>query len=104
MNLKVYIDKFENNKFDFDLRVNLSFNDEEYNELINILKDLEGEIKKYENIPINLALNLYYIPYVVRNTLNFLRNNRLNSELIQKVEDAWIEIDNLVLTCLSINQ
>lgn len=104
MDLKAYIDKIESNKFDFDLRMNLSFNDDEYHQLVNILIDLEKEMKNHDDIPINLALGLYWLPYIVRNTLDFLKINKPDSDLTQKLEDAWIDIDNLVLNCLSVNQ
>lgn len=94
------VNKFIENKFDFELRTNLKFDEIEYEKLLDLLKLTYKLISNSENLSKELAFNLYYIPYVVRNTLDFLNCESDYTELRDRVEEAWIEIDHLVQACL----
>lgn len=94
------INKLIENKFDFELRTNLKFDEIEYEKLLDLLHSIYKLISNSESLPKELAFNLYYIPYVVRNTLDFLNCESDYDELRDKVEEAWIEIDHLVQACL----
>ena len=94
------VNKLIENKFDFELRTKLKFDENEYINLVDILKLINENISDLPNISKELAFNLYYIPYIVKNTLDFLNTENKNIKLRNKVEEAWIEIDHLVQTCL----
>lgn len=94
------IKQLVDNKFDFYLRTNLEFNEKEYRDLIDLLKLIGRQTSDSSYIPKELAFNLYFIPYVVRNSLDFLIENSKDTQLIDKTEESWIEIDCLVQACL----
>lgn len=106
MTLNDYAKNIADNQFLFQLRNQLNFDDMAYIKLIELLKNLKNDLRGHEVIPLELALYLYEIPYVIRNMLDHLKTDNLSNksaELTEKVENAWIEIDDLVVSCLSIN-
>lgn len=92
--------KLAEDRFSFELRMNLNYDEAAFVTLINLLKQLSTQLKNIEIIAKSLAQDLYVITNVIRNTLDYLKINQANSELTQKVEGAWIDIDNLIIECL----
>lgn len=87
------------NTFVDEIRQNLYFHQSEYGHLIDTLKNIATHIKHVDNIDKTMALYLYDIPRMV-----FIWKERLkidnpnhHQKLIDQLEDAWIEIDGLIL-------
>lgn len=93
--------KIIDNNFVNDVRINMIFNKNEYNELISGLEDLSNYMKNKTIIEKELALYLYTIPQMIRNAYDSFDKRKNKPELALKLEDAWIELDALVIDCLS---
>lgn len=101
MNIK---DKILANQFIDKVRVEMVIDDESYEELVELLKLLSKEWKDKSVIDKELALVLYSIPQMIRNSYLSFEDGSSNSEkpeIAQKLEDIWIDLDALVIECLT---
>lgn len=89
------------NGFVDDVRINMVFNEAEYAKLVSCLTELSLALKDSKVIDKELALYLYTIPQMIQNAyLSFSKENE-KPEIAMKLEDAWIDLDALVIDCLS---
>ncbi|WP_088244111.1 hypothetical protein [Enterobacter sichuanensis] len=93
--------KIIDNDFVNNVRINMVFNDEQYNDLVSSLDELANLLKNNESIDKKLALYLYTIPQMIRNAYASFDKMEKKPDLAFKLEDAWIELDSLVINCLS---
>ncbi|EBD3740467.1 hypothetical protein CRZ11_21730 [Salmonella enterica] len=93
--------KIIDNNFVNEIRINMNFNNDEYNELISSLENLAICMKSERVIDKDLALYLYTIPQMIRNAYAGFDKWEKKPELALRLEDAWIELDALVINCLS---
>lgn len=87
------------NTFIDDLRQKLYFNNEQYDELIHLLTHIAKLTKHTNTLSKHLTLYLYDIPrmvFVWKERLK-LDNPPYHHTLIDQLEDAWIELDALIL-------
>lgn len=90
------------NSFIDKLRIEMKFDDKEYKELCDLLNNLINTTKDDKTIDKELMLTLYYTPQAVRNMfLSFSSDGITNKELVSQLEDAWIELDQLILDLLA---
>lgn len=59
--------KIIDNDFVNNVRINMVFNDEQYNNLVSSLEEVANLLKNNEFIDKELALYLYTIPQMIRN-------------------------------------
>ncbi|MBJ6531668.1 hypothetical protein JGT31_24360, partial [Enterobacter hormaechei] len=59
--------KIIDNDFVNNVRINMVFNDEQYNDLVSSLDELANLLKNNNSIDKELALYLYTIPQMIRN-------------------------------------
>ena len=91
-----------NNSFVDKVRSEMKVDEEEYRALKELLMELIVELKKEEVIDKELALILYSMPQIIRNTfLSLETDDEEVSDLTNMLEDIWIELDELVIECLS---
>ncbi|HFV9240443.1 hypothetical protein GRW77_05995 [Escherichia coli] len=93
--------KIIDNGFVNNVRINLAFNDEQYNDLVSSLDGLANLLKNNDSIDKELALYLYTIPQMIRNAYASFEKVENKPDLVFKLEDAWVELDSLVINCLS---
>ncbi|MEG5856648.1 hypothetical protein [Enterobacter mori] len=93
--------KIIDNGFVNNVRINLAFNDEQYNDLVSSLEGLANLLKNNDSIDKELALYLYTIPQMIRNAYASFEKVENKPDLVFKLEDAWVELDSLVINCLS---
>ncbi|EMJ5884459.1 hypothetical protein RVX78_004511 [Enterobacter cloacae] len=93
--------KIIDNDFVNNVRINMVFNDEQYNDFVFSLGELANLLKNNESIDKELALYLYAIPQMIRNAYASFDKVENKPDLAFKLEDAWIELDSLVIKCLS---
>lgn len=79
----------------------MAFNDEQYNDLVSSLEGLANLLKNNDSIDKELALYLYTIPQMIRNAYASFEKVENKPDLVFKLEDAWVELDSLVINCLS---
>ncbi|MCW1826115.1 hypothetical protein OLZ31_04520 [Enterobacter asburiae] len=89
------------NGFVNNVRINMAFNDEQYNDLVSSLEELASLLKNNDSIDKELALYLYTIPQMIRNAYASFEKVENKPNLVFKLEDAWVELDSLVINCLS---
>ncbi len=90
------------NRFVDEVRQTLTFDETAYENLLGILADL-AEVSKTElTIDRRVALLLYTIPQMIRNAyLSFETSAADMPEIAFRLEDAWVELDELVLAILT---
>ncbi|MDR0173138.1 hypothetical protein [Enterobacter sichuanensis] len=93
--------KIIDNDFVNNVRINMVFNDEQYNDLVSSLEEVANLLKNKEFIDKGLALYLYTIPQMIRNAYASFEQVENKPDLAFRLEDAWIELDSLVINCLS---
>ncbi|EQC2552505.1 hypothetical protein ACY3NT_004419 [Enterobacter sichuanensis] len=93
--------KIIDNGFVNNVRINMVFNDEQYNDLVSSLEVVANLLKNNESIDKELALYLYTIPQMIRNAYASFEKMENKPDLVFKLEDAWVELDSLVINCLS---
>lgn len=90
------------NSFVNKLRIEMQFDDNEYEELCDLLRKIINMVKNDKSIDKELMLTLYSTPQVVQNIFSeFSKNHAIDEEFTIKLEDAWIELDQLVIDILS---
>ncbi|EKY3200907.1 hypothetical protein RBA29_004059 [Cronobacter turicensis] len=95
------IRKLFSNKFIDEVKMKMVFNGIEYNNLILALNELSILMKKEKTIDKELALYLYSIPQMIRYAYDSFNGEIDKNELALKLEEAWIELDALVIEVLS---
>lgn len=90
-----------NNHFVDKIRETMEIDEEEYLRLRNALICLAEEWKNVKYIDKELASYLYAIPLMVRNEFLSLKEVSKNESFCDRLEDIWIELDDLVATCFS---
>ena len=90
-----------NNKFVERIRESLQIDEGEYNELCQILEAISKSLKDVYVIDKELALILYSEPQMVRNAFLSFANHEDPPEIASRLEDIWVELDGLVMECLS---
>lgn len=76
------------------------FDEQAYGDLVAALGDLQRELAGQPSIDKDLALLLYSIPLMVRNTFLAFEGDD-GDEYASRLEDAWVDLDGLVAACLS---
>lgn len=92
-------DQIMANKFVDEVIIFMSFNKDEYENLICSLSQLVRYMKFNDSIDKELALYLYTIPQAIRNV--YLKIVDVDIPIVLQLEDAWVELDALVIDCLS---
>ncbi|ELQ6023126.1 hypothetical protein R2217_003618 [Cronobacter turicensis] len=87
------------NKFIDEVKMKMVFNGIQYNNFISALNELSILMKK--EIDKELALYLYSIPQMIRYAYDSFNGEIDKNELALKLEEAWIELDALVIEVLS---
>ena len=88
------------NMFVDKVRNQMEIDEAEYQELIEILSNLSGELKFRKVIDKELALLLYSMPQIIRNVfLTYEEHHGKATEFGNKLEDIWIDLDAMVLEC-----
>lgn len=83
------------------VRMNRDYDDEQFETLKKFLSKLAYELSDKEFLDKDLALNLYTLPQIVRNMfLTYDGPIDTRPERFTRLEDAWIELDELVIECL----
>jgi hypothetical protein len=90
-----------NNGFIECLQSKARVDEEAYRELCLLLDVLAVELRRYPLIDKELAYILYCIPLVARNALDSLQRHFSPTEVLLRVEVAWLELDARVAECLS---
>ena len=75
--------------------------DAAYAELCELLTQLGSMLKGEPTVDKELALVLYSIPSMVRNALASFDTHSPKPDIAHRLEDQWVELDALVLDCLS---
>lgn len=85
------------NTFADEIRQNLYFHRQEYENLIEILKNIAIHCKGVQQLNKNLVLYLYEIPKMAFVWKENLKTDKQDfDELINKLEDAWLELDAII--------
>ena len=91
-----------NNSFVDRLRSEWEIDELAYHELREALGQLATKLATEERIAKDLALILYSMPQMVRNAhLHASEKGHAQPEMAKRLEEIWIELDALVLECLS---
>lgn len=86
------------NTFIDEIRQNLYFHQQEYENLIKILKNIAIHCKGVQKLNKNMAFYLYEIPKMVFVWKENLKAEKCDcSEFIDKLEDAWLELDAIIV-------
>ena len=91
-----------NNNFINKLRIEMKYDDTEYDLLCKFMAELKVVTNDDSDIDKELMLTLYTIPQAVRNIyLQFSDSKDYDEVFIFKLEDSWLELDRLVIDILS---
>lgn len=91
-----------NNNFINKLRIEMKYDDTEYELLCKFMAELKAVTNDDSDIDKELMLTLYTIPQAVRNIyLQFSDSKDYDEVFIFKLEDSWLELDRLVIDILS---
>lgn len=95
------------NQFIYIVRTELQFDADEYRKLTSSLKRLAEAMTAQTQIDKDVALCLYETPQAIRNAFDLFSEPRVSvslsteaKELRDQLEEAWIEVDQLVVDCL----
>ncbi len=89
--------------FAFTVRMTRLYEDAELDRLRGLLSELAGVLRHETVIDKDLVGSLYFLPQVVRNMfLSYDGPPTVREEQFDRLEDAWVELDALVLECLYI--
>ena len=89
------------NPFVDRLRIEMRVDEAAYEELSAMLTDLAAALRGVPLIDKELALVLYSIPQTVSNAMMSFDGHSPKPAIAGRLEDAWVELDALVLDCLS---
>lgn len=87
------------NTFVFNVRTRMWFDEHEYQALLSNLTVLSQQLRTMTTLDKELALCLYTLPQSIRNIFESFTQQPL-PDIALRLEDAWLELDALVLTCL----
>lgn len=96
-------EKISQNTFTFEARVNMRFDEAAYEDLVACLQALATELASARQIDKELALSLYTIPQAIQNLYLSLARCEIRPPITDRLEEACIELDALVIECLSGN-
>lgn len=89
------------NSFVDGVRIDLRFDDAAFADLVDALTELATALRGSQTLDRELAAVLYSIPLMVRNSFLAISGQAgVSSPIIGKLEDAWLELDALVMECL----
>jgi len=91
--------KILNNRFVERLRTEMVIDQNEYRPLCEALKDLANAWKGVPYIDKELMQDLYVLPQITRNVAQSLVEHQ--PEMAQKMEEMVLELDALILDCLT---
>jgi len=87
--------------FAFTVRMHRDYDVEQFHKLRHLLSELATALRNDEHIDKELALNLYALPQIVRNMfLSYEGPAASRPAQFDRLENAWVDIDALVLACL----
>lgn len=87
--------------FGNNVRLTLAYEDVEFDRLRRVLTELFDVLRHDTVIDKDLAGYLYSLPQIIRNMLlSYHGPLAERPELFDRLEDAWVELDALVLDCL----
>ena len=93
-----YYEAILENRFIDKIRQAVEFDEENYSRLCDLLREIGESTSVDEKIEKRLVLVLYSIPQMVRNSfLSFSGDPADLPEIALKLEDAWVDLDQLVL-------
>lgn len=83
------------------VRMTLRYEDEQFARLTALLTDLAEVLRDQTVIDKDLAADLYELPKTVRNMfLSYDGPAESRPEVFDRLEDAWVDLDALVMDCL----
>jgi len=88
-------------KFIDVLRQEMRFDEDEYARLVVHLEGLAQVMKTRGSLDKELALHLYLIPQMTRNAFLSYPDRTRDSAIASQLEDAWVDLDALVIECLT---
>lgn len=88
-----------NNNFIDKILVNMEVDEKEYSELCDALIRLAKEWKNEKYVDKEIVNYLYAIPLAVRNEFLSLKESGYDDTLCDRLEDMWVELDDLVAKC-----
>lgn len=86
------------NSFALTVRTRMVFDQTEYDDLCKALVELADAIKGSAVIDRELMQCLYSTPMIIRNAFESFSDQKIR--IAQQLEDAWVELDELVENCL----
>lgn len=93
--------RIQANPFVDDVRTHLRFDAKAFDELCVHLTELAHAWRNEVRVDKELVSILYAAPQVVRNCYLSFASHEDPPPLARQLEDAWVELDRLVLDCLS---
>lgn len=88
------------NTFVDDVLCSMSFDERAYAELLEVLSELASVLTDADSVDKEVALYLYAAPQMIRNQYLSFAAFPQPPPIAVRLEDAWIELDALVLDCL----
>lgn len=98
--MDITIGNLAKNRFVEKLRVSNIYDDNEYKNLIDVLKELSTFMKGKEKIPKKLAEQLFSLNDNLIGYINICVNINDKFGFKHKVIDAWSEVNELIVECL----
>jgi len=89
------------NTFVDSVRISMKFDQTAYEELVTSLDHLSSELSGKDSIDRELMLSLYATPTMIRNAYLSFKEHTNPPEIANQLEDAWVELDELVTNCLA---
>jgi hypothetical protein len=89
------------NTFVDQVRAHMTVDEAEYDRLRVALTELATSLKGCAMIDRELMLSLYSMPTMVRNAFEGFSGHDPVPEIAHRLEDIWIELDELVTDCLA---
>jgi len=87
--------------FGLQVRMHCDYDAEQFCILKTLLSELATALRDEAHIDKDLALDLYALPQIVRNMfLSYEGPATSRPAQFDRLEDAWVDIDALVLDCL----
>lgn len=79
----------------------MQFDEPAYEDLVACLRALAAELASTRQIDKELALCLYTIPQIIQNLYLSFDQCETSPPIADRLEEAYIELDALVIECLS---
>jgi hypothetical protein len=97
---KIY-ERLLSNRFVDKVRQNLVYDEAEFNDLLDLLRELKVELRGQPSIDKAVALHLYHAPQIVRNAFISTSEQGECEVLSNQLEDAWVDLDGIAIEILS---